>query len=139
LNNHGQVVGWADGSDLIGNIPSAFVYENGKMYNLNTLLANPPANLSLGYAVAINDLGQIIAVSNYSSNGSRSFYLLTPTNLPAPPQQIPEPSSFVVFALLFLAIGPASIGIRGRKGSFRQLGPRVERPLPPPRVANREP
>jgi probable HAF family extracellular repeat protein len=73
INAAGWVVGTADtstGSD-------AFLYENGVMYDLNSLIGNAPG-IDLTEALAINDNGQILA------NGPNGTYLLTP---------IPEPSS----------------------------------------------
>ena len=73
INAAGWVVGEADtnaGTD-------AFIYMNGVMYDLNSLLVNAPG-IDLTDAVAINDNGQILA------NGPNGAYLLTAT---------PEPSS----------------------------------------------
>ena len=115
LNDKGQVVGWSDSSNSpYSSNPSAFVYENGKMYDLSKMLINPPSNLvsdGLNGAIAINDLGQIIAGSNDYNNRTFGLYLLTPSDLPAPPAQIPEPSSWALFGLMFLA---ASKRVAGR-------------------------
>ena len=73
LNNLGMVVGY---SGL-----SAFLYRDGAMIDLNTLVPNLDG-VSLREAVAINDAGQIVAIGS-NLNG----YLLTP---------IPEPAEFAV-------------------------------------------
>jgi PEP-CTERM motif len=48
----------------------------------------------------INNVGQILA-EGITTNGVGELYLLTPTTLPepAPPQIVPEPSTWVVFAV----------------------------------------
>ena len=100
LNNKGQAVGTSYGA-VQGYV--AFVSANGSMFDLNKLLINAPPNLSLSGAIAINDQGQIIAFSNDRSLGAEDLYLLTPSNLPAPPAVVPEPSSWALFGFLFLA------------------------------------
>jgi probable HAF family extracellular repeat protein len=93
LNNLGQVVGLAATGTGWND---AFVYENGKMYDLNNLLAKSYPNLSLIGAYAINDMGQIIA----RDGNTGGLYLLTPSDLPAPPTTIPEPSTWMFFGLV---------------------------------------
>lgn len=89
INNQGWIVGWSSVS-----VPStygqhAFLYQDGEMYDLNTLLATGQ-NLDLNNAVAINQSGQIVV-----EGAGNHTYLLTP---------IPEPGVFVllVFALPIL-------------------------------------
>ncbi len=76
INNNGQIVGAfsRNGSDR------AFIYENGSMFDLNTLL---PANFgwTLQDAYGINDLGQIIAYG-ISPNGTYQGFLLSPVPIP---------------------------------------------------------
>jgi probable HAF family extracellular repeat protein len=78
INDSGQVVGV---SNLNGsNAESAFIYTDGKMYNLNDLIP-PNSGVTLHTAYAINNSGQIVAMGPNSS-GEIDTYLLTPL----PPQ-----------------------------------------------------
>ena len=95
MNAAGVVVGAADTSTGT----DAFVYVNGVMYDLNSLLANAPG-IQLTAAVAINDNGQILA------NGPNGAYLLTPL---AP---VPETSS-LWFA--FTGLLPILASVRKRR------------------------
>jgi probable HAF family extracellular repeat protein len=65
INNNGVIVGASDNT--------AFVYKDGMMYDLNTLV---PAGFQLDYAVGINDSGQI-AVNGFVNHQARAL-LLTP-------------------------------------------------------------
>ncbi len=112
INDHGVVVGSSGiasdpgGIPRIGGVPTAFVYENGTMYNLKSLIAsgNGPVPDLIG-AFAINNAGQILV------DGGADDYLLTPSNLPTvpppPPDAVPEPS---VLAFIGLAVG--ALGFR---------------------------
>jgi len=71
INNSGQVVGTCFTGD--GDF-HAFLYSGGAMTDLSSLVALP-SGVSLNYAFAINDLGQIAATG---SDGHA--YLLTPVN-----------------------------------------------------------
>ncbi len=112
INDHGVVVGSSNLSSPPGIIapfggqPTAFVYENGIMYNLNNLIAPGNTPPYLQGAFAINNAGQILV----GGNGGHD-YLLTPSNLPTvpppPPDAVPEPS---VLAFVGLAIG--ALGFR---------------------------
>jgi len=78
INASGQVVGQSDGR--------AFLYTDGKMVDLNALLAHDPTGPLALYtylteARAINDLGWIVA-NGYDGSGALHAYLLTPIPLP---------------------------------------------------------
>lgn len=102
INSHGQVVGFSfkqNNSDLY----QGFLYQNGVMTNLNSLIAANSGWL-IRSALSINDLGQILALGENSS-GNHAL-LLTPDGLPTPPDPVfpempvPEPSTIAVFAFL---------------------------------------
>ncbi len=62
INDAGQVTGYLT---IAGNsIQHAFVYENGKMYDLNTLVQLATGEY-LERSYSINELSQIVAVSNF--------------------------------------------------------------------------
>jgi len=72
MNSHGHVIGDAE-NDLGETVP--FLYKNGTMVNINTLLP-PDSGWVLLTAFHINDAGQI---SGYGFlNGQISYYILTP-------------------------------------------------------------
>jgi probable HAF family extracellular repeat protein len=107
INNSGEVVGE---SYLAGNTTEdPFLYTNGKMYDLNSLIT-PGAgisNLFIYYAGnSLNDSGQIVASGVI--NGQTDALLLTP-------QVVPEPSSAVLLSLG----GGALLGVRRRKNGGR--------------------
>lgn len=87
INNSGVIVGWtAESGGIIGpppvapTNPRAFIYANGKMVDLNTLLPSSCAQWRLVVAEKINDRGQIIGaafVGGYP-NGVEHAFLLTP-------------------------------------------------------------
>jgi probable HAF family extracellular repeat protein len=86
INNRGQVVGW---SETERGIPHAFVWENGVMTDLNSLLPNGSTWI-LAEAHAINDSGQIVGEAYF--NSPRHAFRLTLTSATAPvpaPVQIP--------------------------------------------------
>jgi probable HAF family extracellular repeat protein len=123
INDNGVVVGESAVAPVPGAItpytsgqPTAFIYQNGTMYNLNNLIA--PGNTPMGYltgAFAINNAGQILV-------GGTHDYLLTPSNLaivpPPPLNAVPEPS---VLAFVGLALGALGFraALRKRNGSAR--------------------
>lgn len=59
INNLGQIVGFANLSEGVSH---AFLYENGKMIDLNTLI-DPASGWTIEGAAAINDLQQIAATA----------------------------------------------------------------------------
>jgi probable HAF family extracellular repeat protein len=105
INNAGQVVGT--------NIPSsgimfehAFVYSSGQMSDLNDLI-DPELGITLSTAIAINDVGQILAINNaiFTGAGDEKSFVLTP---------VPEPSALAL--IVFGAIGWACLC---RRRNFR--------------------
>jgi probable HAF family extracellular repeat protein len=73
INNHAQVVG----PSLDENYnPTAYLYENGSMYNLNSLVVGD-APLYLLLAAGINDAGQIVGFG-VDAAGDVHGFLATP-------------------------------------------------------------
>ena len=110
VNDAGQVVGDAHGSPT-DEVPSAFLYTNGQMYNLNNLI-DPSLHLFLEQATAIDDQGQIVA------NGLGGAYLLTP---------VPEPSTWTLFGIAL--VGILSRSLRSQPmllGCLQKAGKRVQ-------------
>ncbi len=111
INNNGWVVGFSSENPpdftmqlqpILENptgTTRAFVYANGKIYDLNTLLTNG-TGWSLGYATAINNAGQIVGTGIFQSPSGpvQHGFLLTPMTTPPP-------------------TGPAITGIAGVAGS----------------------
>jgi probable HAF family extracellular repeat protein len=89
INSFGQVVGDATiASSGEGQVFHAFVYTNGQLLDLNSLIS-PSLGITLTSASGINDLGQIVASGYSDSDFSAHAYLLTPAS-------VPEPASFVL-------------------------------------------
>ncbi|HZA50231.1 MAG TPA: hypothetical protein VE549_05790, partial [Myxococcaceae bacterium] len=79
LNNAGEIVGNVyDKPDYDGDeyVTSAFVYRDGRMWNLNALI--PPSPISLLVALGINDKGQILCTDGQSGAPRSHGFLLTP-------------------------------------------------------------
>jgi probable HAF family extracellular repeat protein len=117
LNDEGAAVGWSNtpGSDSIWH---AFLYENGKMIDLNTLLPPSLKGITLFGATSINDLGQIVAFGGTSQNGPYQEYLLTPpgeTPLVGV-TSLPEPSTLAFFGLVAASLGLRRLACRARSG-----------------------
>ncbi len=99
INDSGVAAGFAVFGNLrLASTMHAVVFEGGQFSDLNTMLTRK-LGAQLFYVDAINDLGQILA-EGFTTDGLQKLYLLTPTTLPepAPPQTVPEPSTWVVFA-----------------------------------------
>src|SRR5204863_2721197 len=94
INALGLLVGFGDTS---AGAQHAFLYRNGTMTDLNTLIS-PSSGWVLSIAVDINDLGSIVGVGTH--NGQTASFLLTP---------VPEPST-----LALVALGMGAIYIRRR-------------------------
>jgi probable HAF family extracellular repeat protein len=78
INNSNQIVGRAVST---AKVSTAFVYERGRMIDLNSLLRTQlPGKFRLGDAIAINNSGQILAEGFRVAAGKRErrTYLLTP-------------------------------------------------------------
>jgi probable HAF family extracellular repeat protein len=84
INDRAQVVGqsYGDGGPMMGN-PRAFLWENGVMTDLNTLVpANSPLYLLIGFS--INSRGEI-AGFGVTNNGQIHAYLASPNYLSSAP------------------------------------------------------
>ncbi len=106
LNDAGLVGGnaWILGSDI-----HAVLMDAGQVLDLNNVIGKALGrNVTLLRVDAINNLGQILVDAGIAP-GVSELYLLTPSTLPepAPPQTVPEPSTWVVFAagLVVVAYG----------------------------------
>ena len=84
INNNGQVVG--NSFAVVGNSPfqtqDAFLYSNGKMIDLNSLI-DANSGWTLVDATAINDKGQIVGLG-LNAQGLEKSFLLTPNAIPIP-------------------------------------------------------
>ena len=79
VNNLGQVVGSARYAD---NTSGAFIYENGILFDLNTLV-EAGTGWQLTDAAGINDRGQIVG-TGITADGDEHAFLLTPSAVPVP-------------------------------------------------------
>ncbi len=132
INAQGQVVG--SSYNPINNTTSAgFVYSNGVMTNLNSLISSN-TGLTILAGLEINNLGQILALSYNPSAGPYSsgegFVLLTPSDLPAPgepdyPTIIPEPTTLGMFGLMAVGLAFRFRRRRGRPAQPRRRSPGV--------------
>jgi probable HAF family extracellular repeat protein len=86
INKYDQVVGYTYLA-AVGEMPIqqvAFLWSNGQMVNLNTLLYWGAKDYLLFSATGINDNGQIAASAYYMPTGAAHAVLLTPTGPPPP-------------------------------------------------------
>jgi probable HAF family extracellular repeat protein len=104
INDQGQIVG-----HLLNGNAMAWIYENGTMTDLNSLLS-PSAHLRLTDALAINNSGQIIAEGIADSSKWPQLFLLTPDGQPLPlspdplVQTTPEPGTLTLFGLVIAGV-----------------------------------
>jgi probable HAF family extracellular repeat protein len=98
INSQGQVVGslapTIDALSLDSTSLQAFIYKDGRMLDLNKLIASVDG-LFLSRAVAINDRGQIAVFA--SLNGLPQAVLLTPV-------ATPEPAMLSVYGIAFSSL-----------------------------------
>ena len=112
INNSGQVVGGGD----TDNSYHAFLYSDGKMIDLNTLI-DAGSGWNLRDASAINDSGQIVGTGENQAGQSRAF-LLTP---------VPKRSGLVLWGLGVVGFLAVAWALRRTKfapmvaGQMRQL------------------
>ena len=106
INNVGQVVGTAD---TLEQSSHAFIYSDGKMTDLNSLILNSSEWL-LSEARGINNAGQIVGTGTLQSdtlNYPVHAFILTPYEHSSEPTPVPEPAS-ALGVLAFGALGAAS-------------------------------
>lgn len=117
INSEGSIVGFSYDTTNASNY-AGFLYQNGVMRDLNDLIEASNGWLITG-ASSINDRGQILA-SAYNRDLGRGHLLLTPGDQPTPPDfilppmPVPEPSTWVVFALAAVGLGCREARRRGR-------------------------
>ena len=102
INNYGQVVGRAM---TTGSGEHAFLYSDGTMFDLNTLVTEGLGGATLHEASGINDSGQIVA--NGCNPSTCQAYRLDPIAGPAAITPVPMLSRTALgaMALLLLASG----------------------------------
>jgi probable HAF family extracellular repeat protein len=100
INAFGTIVGYAQ--PAINVDFDGFIYSNGTMTDLNTLLDSSGAGYRVRGGFAINDSGWIAATA-VAPNGHEHAVLLTP---------VPEPSSLVLAVLVI--VGLAGQGVNRR-------------------------
>src|SRR6185312_1395169 len=82
VNSSGQVTGEAY---TVNGGPHAFLYSNGAIHDLNTLIpAVSAATYTLTNGVAINDAGQILVLATKTATGQEVTLLLTPSAASVP-------------------------------------------------------
>jgi probable HAF family extracellular repeat protein len=85
INSFGQVVGWSGKGAGFSTKSHAFLYTDGVMTDLNTLIP-ADSGWKLMQATAINDAGQIVGYGINADNATHAF-LLTPSDFGAAPHQ----------------------------------------------------
>jgi probable HAF family extracellular repeat protein len=102
INDSGQVVGFSASANVYGQ--SAFIYQDGVMTDLNTLI-DPASGMQIIDAYAVSNTGYIVASAYMVGNPSQGAAVLL-----APLTLIPEPSS-----LIMLVAGIAGVVTRRRR------------------------
>ena len=95
INESGQVVGKSDTGTTVTH---AFIWENGKMTDLNTLVTLP-AGWTLREATDINDDGDIVGWG-YNPQGTQYAFLLEAIDLPDPPPGVPLPPALAAGTIM---------------------------------------
>ena len=113
INAAGDVVGSSSGPGQAGDLRSsrAFLFTDGRMFDLNDLLEPGTSDVFLNGAIAINDRGQILAGALFDTGGGsvgRAAVLLTPvvTAVPLPPGLVPGAAGLLCVAA-FQAVSKA--------------------------------
>jgi probable HAF family extracellular repeat protein len=75
INNFGVIVGNCKGVGLHQSLLKAFIYLNGTMYDLNTLVSASGQGLTITEAWGINDLGQIVANATDTAGNTHTVLL----------------------------------------------------------------
>lgn len=97
VNNYGQVVGWSDtggGKSL----RTAFLWENGEMFDLNAI-SQGGGGSQLLEAAAINNSGHIVGYMNVKSNGGseeHAYVLLPRATASQFNTAVPEPATLAI-------------------------------------------
>ena len=92
INIHSQIVGEST-VDNLNPFTRAFIWENGTMTDLNTLI-DPSSGWVLESASSINDRGQIIGIGTFNGTTNQAYLL---TVVPEPEQSV-----VLVFSLVLL-------------------------------------
>src|SRR5262249_20181017 len=90
VNDAGQIVGVSSNSLVEGAAGRAVLYQNGAMYDLASLVSAADGTWALDRAVAINNLGWIIAVG--AKSGVSSAVVLMPEAVSCAPLTITQNS-----------------------------------------------
>jgi probable HAF family extracellular repeat protein len=77
INDFNTIVGYLDGF-YSGTPPVPFIYRDGKMYDLNTLIS-VSAGVQITHPVTINDVGQILVNGLRPGDGYTHTFILTPS------------------------------------------------------------
>jgi probable HAF family extracellular repeat protein len=107
INDRGQIVGYSSTASAPQFETDAFLYDNGSMIDLNSLLPAGSDFARLALASAINDRGQIVGYG-ITTGGQAHAFLLTPLSSgPTSAQAQPSPASVAAGMVLLPAPSPA--------------------------------